>query len=117
MLGVIFALIAGCSFPWFAFLWGRILDAFLNANNGQARLDDAIHYRNIFFYVGIGALFSSWIAFVSWTILSERLSTKCRKACMNSLLRQDVGWFDQQDQFHLSNQFNFDALAFQKGTG
>jgi len=110
-------MVAGCSFPWFAFLWGRILDAFLYANDAQQRLDDAIYYRNIFFYVGIGALFSSWIAFASWTILSERLSVKCRKAYMNSLLRQDVGWFDQQDQFKLSSQFNADALAFQKATG
>jgi ABC-type multidrug transport system fused ATPase/permease subunit len=36
---------------------------------------------------------------------------------MNSLLRQDVGWFDQQDQFKLSSEFNADALAFQKATG
>jgi len=32
-LGVIFAMVAGCSFPWFAFLWGKILDAFLYAND------------------------------------------------------------------------------------
>jgi len=28
-----------------------------------------------------------------------------------------VGWFDKQDQFQLSSQFNSDALAFQKATG
>jgi len=32
-LGIIFAMVAGCSFPWFAYLWGKILDAFLNAEN------------------------------------------------------------------------------------
>jgi len=110
-------MVAGCSFPFFAYLWGKILDAFLHADDAQQRLDSAIYYRNIFFYLGIGALFSSWIAFASWTILSERMTVKCRKAYMNSLLRQDVGWFDQQDQFSLSSEFNSDALTYQKATG
>lgn len=92
-------MVAGCSFPWFAYLWGKILDAFLQANDAQARLDTATYYRNIFFYVGLGALVSSWIAFSSWTILSERMTVRCRKAYMKSLLRQDVGWFDTQNQF------------------
>lgn len=36
---------------------------------------------------------------------------------MNSLLRQDVGWYDQQNQFELSSQFNADSLAYQRATG
>lgn len=116
-LGIIFAMIAGCSFPWFAYLWGKILDSFLYASDPEQRLANAIHYRNIFFYVGIGALVSSWIAFASWTILSERMTVKCRKAYMKSLLRQDVGWFDLHNQFELSSQFNSDSLVYQKATG
>lgn len=98
-LGIIFAMVAGCSFPWFAYLWGKILDSFLYANDAEQRLSNAIYYRNIFFYIGLGALFSSWIAFASWTMLSERMAVRCRKAYMNSLLRQDIGWFDLRNQF------------------
>ena len=36
---------------------------------------------------------------------------------MRSLLRQDIGWFDMKNQFELSQQFNTDALAYQKATG
>ena len=110
-------MVAGCSFPWFAFLWGKILDSFLYASDADQRLNNAIYYRNIFFYVGLGALFSSWISFGAWTILSERMAVKCRKAYMKSLLRQDVGWFDTQNQFELSSNFNADALAYQRATG
>lgn len=117
LLGVVFAMVAGCSFPWFAYLWGKILDSFLQASDAQARLDTATYYRNIFFYVGLGALVSSWIAFSSWTILSERMAVRCRKAYMKSLLRQDVGWFDTQNQFELSSNFSADAIAYQKATG
>jgi ATP-binding cassette subfamily B (MDR/TAP) protein 1 len=110
-------MVAGCSFPWFAYLWGKILDSFLFATDADQRLRNAVYYRNIFFYIGIGALFASWIAFASWTILSERMAIKCRKAYMKSLLRQDIGWFDKQNQFELSSQFNKDSLAYQKATG
>jgi ATP-binding cassette subfamily B (MDR/TAP) protein 1 len=92
-------MVAGCSFPWFAYLWGKILDSFLKADDPEQRLDHAIYYRNIFFYLGIAALVSSCIAFASWTILSERMAVKCRKAYMKSLLRQEVGWYDTQNQF------------------
>jgi ATP-binding cassette subfamily B (MDR/TAP) protein 1 len=110
-------MIAGCSFPWFAYLWGKILDSFIQSSDPQGRLDSAIHFRNIFFYVGIGALASSWIAFACWTMLSERMGVKCRKAYMNSLLRQDVGWFDMNNQFELSSKFSADSLAYTKATG
>lgn len=116
-LGIIFAMVAGCSFPWFSYLWGKILDSFLFANDPAQRLENATYYRNIFFYLGLGALASSWIAFTSWTILSERVAVKCRKAYMKSLLRQDVGWYDVTNQFELSSNFNNDALAYQRATG
>jgi ATP-binding cassette, subfamily B (MDR/TAP), member 1 len=50
-------------------------------------------------------------------MLSERMAIRCRKAYMKSLLRQDIGWFDCNNQFELSTQFNKDALAYQKATG
>ena len=117
IFGIIFAMVSGTAFPWFAFLWGKILDAFLSSNSAQDRVDIAIHYRNIFFYVGVGALASAWICFACWTVVSERMAIKCRKAYMKSLLRQDVGWFDCQNQFELSTEFNTDCLAYQKATG
>ena len=80
-------------------------------------MNNAAYYRNIFFYLGLGALVSSWIAFASWTIVSERMGVKCRKEYMKSLLRQDVGWYDLVNQFELSSNFNKDALAYQKATG
>lgn len=45
------------------------------------------------------------------------MGVKCRKAYLKSLLRQDVGWFDTQNQFQLSSNFTTDALAYQKATG
>lgn len=62
-------MVAGCSFPCLALIMGKILDSFLYID-ADKRLDNATYYRNIFFYIGIGALFSAWVAFVAWTMLS-----------------------------------------------
>ena len=45
------------------------------------------------------------------------MAVRCRRAYMRSLLRQDIGWYDSQNQFELSSNFNSDALAYQKATG
>ena len=117
ILGIVFAMVAGCSFPFFALIWGKILDAFLITTDPQARLDQAAHYRNIFFAIGVASLFASWISFGSWTIMSDRMSIACRKAYFKSLLKQDIGWYDMNNQFELSQKFNLDSLAYQKATG
>ena len=49
--------------------------------------------------------------------MSERMAIGCRKAYMKNVLRQDIGWFDMNNQYELSQQFNADALAYQKATG
>jgi hypothetical protein len=69
-MGITFSLVAGCGFPWFAYFWGKVFDSFLFQRDLQARLEDVAHYRNIIFYIGIGSLFASWIAFTSWIDLS-----------------------------------------------
>ena len=33
VLAIIFTLAVGCSLPWFAYLWGKILDSFLSNND------------------------------------------------------------------------------------
>jgi ATP-binding cassette, subfamily B (MDR/TAP), member 1 len=89
----------GANFPLFGFYWGKILDSFINSISADAVVADAAYYRNILFYIGVEALFFSWVSMACWVIISERMAVKCRKAFMKSLLRQDIGWFDQENQF------------------
>ena len=45
------------------------------------------------------------------------MAVRCRRAYIRSLLKQDIGWFDTQNQFELSSNFSADSLAYQKATG
>ena len=116
IMGIIFAMAAGCSFPFFAYIWGKTHEIHLTLG-GQGKVDQVTHYRNILFYIGTGALVSSWITFVCWVVMSERMAVACRKAYIKSMFRQDVGWFDQQNQFEFSQKFNTDSRTYQKAVG
>ena len=43
--------------------------------------------------------------FSTWTITGERQVVKCREIYFKSILRQEVAWFDLQDQASISTQF------------
>ena len=112
-----FAAIDGANFPLFGYLWGKLIDSFLSSNSSQEWVDHATFYRNIFIFVGIGILVVCWISFTCWAVVSERMAARCRKAYLVSLLRQDIGWFDQNNQFELSSRFSKDTIAYQRATG
>ena len=116
IVGIIFAMAAGCSFPFFAYIWGKAHDIYLTLDP-QSRVDQSVHYRNILFFMGIGTLAASWTSFACWLIMSERMSVACRKAYLRSMFRHDVGWFDSQNQFELSQKFNTDSRAYQRAIG
>lgn len=92
-LGTFFALGGGASLPALAYLWGKILDAFVK-NTFDSRLNDAVYYRNILFYLGCSALGIFLFAFAFWTLVAERIAVKCRKAYMKGLLKQNLIWFE-----------------------
>ena len=45
------------------------------------------------------------------------MAVRCRKAYLASLLKQDIGWFDLNNQFELSSNYSKDTIAYQKATG
>ncbi len=42
----------------------------------------------IFFAIGAGALVAGWLMFACWMIAGERQAIACRRAYLQSLLRQ-----------------------------
>ena len=67
--------------------------------------------------IGAGALVIGSIMNATWLITGERLGIKCRREYFKSLLRQEVGWFDAQNQAAMSSRFEQDAMAYQLAVG
>jgi ATP-binding cassette subfamily B (MDR/TAP) protein 1 len=71
----------------------------------------------IFFAIAAGVLVAGWVMFAGWMIAGERQSIACRKAYLQSLLRQEIGWFDVINQSELSSKFATDCFSYQGGLG
>ncbi len=70
-----------------------------------------------FFYVGVGAMFLGWIMNACWIIVGERIGVTTRKKYLQSLLNQEIGWFDQTNQAELAATFSTDCFTFQNAIG
>lgn len=71
----------------------------------------------IFFGIGGGVLVAGWLMFACWMIAGERQAIACRRAYLQSLLRQEIGWFDMINQSELSSKFATDCFAYQGALG
>lgn len=86
IIGSIASLAMGAAIPAFALLWGDMTDSF--AEGGDAMVNKARTTMYIFFGIGAGVLVAGWLMFACWMIAGERQAIACRKAYLQSLLRQ-----------------------------
>ena len=84
----------GACFPIFAFLTGDIIDSFGEQEIMTAATNNL--YKNL--VVGGLAFVMGFTMFSAWTISGERQAVKCRKEYFRSILRQEIAWFDLQEQ-------------------
>ena len=61
-------------------------------------VDNARIAMFLLFGVSGGVFLAGWIMFATWMIAGERQAIACRKAYLNSLLSQEIGWFDVINQ-------------------
>jgi ATP-binding cassette subfamily B (MDR/TAP) protein 1 len=50
-------------------------------------------------------------------IAGERQSKRCREEYLRSILRQEIEWFDLQNQAELPTRFSLDVAAYQLAIG
>jgi ATP-binding cassette subfamily B (MDR/TAP) protein 1 len=51
-----------------------------------------------FIYIGIFGFLSGWAMVTFWLITGERQASKCRRLYFEALMRQDLSFYDCQDQ-------------------
>ncbi|KAL6518919.1 ABC transporter B member 19 [Orobanche hederae] len=93
--GSIGAIIHGSSMPVFFLLFGEMVNGF---GKNQMDLDKMTHevakYALYFVYLGLIVCFSSYAEIACWMYTGERQVGALRKKYLESVLKQDVGFFD-----------------------
>ncbi|KAK3580598.1 hypothetical protein CHS0354_002696 [Potamilus streckersoni] len=81
--------------------------------------DFVLSYNYTLYYcmIGVGTLVCAYLEFVFWNISAERQMNRIRKLFYQSIMRQEIGWFDTHKAGELGNLFTQDMQNLASGIG
>ncbi|CAA3031650.1 ABC transporter B family member 15-like [Olea europaea subsp. europaea] len=115
-LGILGSLGDSLAAPMTMFVLSGALDAFGSAD--QSITKEVVNkYVFKLLYIAVGIGFSAFIEGVCWTRTAERQTSRIRMEYLKSVLRQEVGFFDNQDgsstTFQVVSSISADAHLIQ----
>ncbi|OLN95357.1 Leptomycin B resistance protein pmd1-like protein 4 [Colletotrichum chlorophyti] len=122
VVGSITAVAAGVPFPLMGILFGQLIDD-MNGATCSSGIGDADAYQAAvndkvlkLVYISLGSFVLIYCYTTSWSLLSQRLAQRFREKYFQSLLRQDVGFFESRQAGEVSSRLNSDIQTIQTGT-
>ncbi|WOH11979.1 hypothetical protein DCAR_0831475 [Daucus carota subsp. sativus] len=95
VIGSLGAVVNGLSHPLVSIAMTQIINSFGNSKN-----DDVVHQVSkvclVYIYLAIGAGIASFLQIACWMVSGERQAARIRGLYLESLLRQDVAFFDTE---------------------
>ncbi|KAL3697978.1 hypothetical protein R1sor_012054 [Riccia sorocarpa] len=118
VIGTLGAIAAGVSQPLLTVLFGHLLDA-LDPRKPVSNSTSTVNTLCMkLFYTALGCGFGSLLEVVGWTISAERQAVRLRSMYLKALLRQNVGFFDQEIGVgEAINKISGDILLIQDAMG
>ncbi|EAS04625.2 ABC transporter family protein (macronuclear) [Tetrahymena thermophila SB210] len=117
VLGSLASVINGCLQPLFGLLFGEMAQKFSPGYSADAVVDNC---RTIaLWFVGIGAISFILSIFMMyfWISVGQRQAIKFRLEYFKSLLKQEVGYFDQIQANELSSKVSTECFKIQSALG
>nr|PNR36325.1 hypothetical protein PHYPA_022176 [Physcomitrium patens] len=94
-LGSLGACAHGGAVPIFFVFFGRLINAFGFNQHHPNKLGQEVGKEALsMFYLGLVVMFASWLEVACWIQTGERQSARIRVRYLQSILSQDVGYFD-----------------------
>ncbi|XP_052841977.1 LOW QUALITY PROTEIN: ATP-dependent translocase ABCB1 [Drosophila gunungcola] len=118
-VGCISSVIMGCAMPIFAVLFGSILQVLSVKNDDQYVRENSNQYSLYFLIAGVVVGIATFFQIYFFGIAGERLTERLRGLMFESMLRQEVAWFDDKANGtgSLCARLSGDAAAVQGATG
>ncbi|CAM6101079.1 unnamed protein product [Calypogeia fissa] len=93
--GVIGSMLAGCQNPAFSLIIAEVLTTYYEPMNKlKTDIDD---YSLILVAIGVSSLFIFVLQYYSLGVLGENLVKRVREKMFTTILRNELGWFDQDE--------------------
>ncbi|XP_074579514.1 ABC transporter B family member 4-like [Curcuma longa] len=96
LLGSLGAAGNGISLPLMTVLFGNLIQSFGGASNGHDALHQVSKIALEFVYLAIGAGIASFLQVACWIATGERQSARIRNLYLETILRQDIAFFDKE---------------------
>ncbi|XP_017069092.1 ATP-dependent translocase ABCB1 [Drosophila eugracilis] len=118
-VGCISSVIMGCAMPIFAVLFGSILQVLSVKDNDEYVRENSNQYSLYFLIAGIVVGIATFFQIYFFGIAGERLTERLRGLMFETMLRQEVAWFDDKANGtgSLCARLSGDAAAVQGATG
>jgi ATP-binding cassette subfamily B (MDR/TAP) protein 1 len=119
LLGLIGAVVGALNMPTVGLLLSEFILVFYNPDFEEMRRQ-AIKWALVFLGIGAGMSLAAIIKNVGLTLVSERLAMRLRDKAFQTILRQDIGWFDTSSDHTagaLANRLALDCLLIKALTG
>ena len=112
--GILGSIGMGMVMPSFSIVFSSMIGVFYEYYlNSPELVNQAQKWSLVFVAIGFGALVSALIQNYSFNYMGQRLGRRIRVLTMKALLRQEIGWFDDEKDSSgvLSTKLNTDAMA------
>ncbi|CAM9703395.1 unnamed protein product, partial [Scytosiphon promiscuus] len=121
VIGTIAACVHACTMPLFIANFGSTLDELgtpVDPNESQDSILESVSSFCIYFAViGLVAGVSGFIMVTLWSIAGERQALRMRRAYVQCILKQDIGWFDEHPAGQLPTAVTANMAKVQDGLG
>ncbi|KAG5333271.1 MDR49 protein, partial [Acromyrmex heyeri] len=118
LIGSLAAATVGASFPAFAILFGDIY-GILNLPDAEEVMKETIFLSILFIVVGLITGVGTFLQMYMFGLAGVRMTTRIRKVAFSAMLKQDMGWYDEDKNSvgALCARLSSDAAAVQGATG
>ncbi|KAH8400874.1 hypothetical protein KR009_001610 [Drosophila setifemur] len=118
-VGCISSVIMGCAMPIFAVLFGSILQILSVKDNDDYVRENTNEYSIYFLSAGVAVGLATFMQIYFFGIAGERLTERIRGLMFETMLKQEVAWFDDKANGtgSLCARLSGDAAAVQGATG
>ncbi|KAL8260665.1 hypothetical protein R6Q59_028618 [Mikania micrantha] len=96
LVGTINAIGAGISIPIQTLIFGDLIDAFGESQHNKRILHQVSDISLKYVYLAVGAGAAAFLRVFCWAVTGERQVARIRSLYLKAVLRQDVGFFDQE---------------------
>ncbi|KAI9374167.1 P-loop containing nucleoside triphosphate hydrolase protein [Aspergillus egyptiacus] len=98
LIGLVFSVLAGGGQPTQAVLYAKAISTLALPESQYGKLrDDANFWSLMFFVVGIVQFITQSVTGAAFAVCSERLIRRARSMAFRSMLRQDIAFFDKEE--------------------